>query len=376
MKNLLRNIGDDVVSLINCNGYDYNKVKKALEISFENLGGVEKYVKNGTKVLLKANLLMKKTPETATTTNPVFVQALAEILINAGAVVTIADSPGGPYTINMLKGVYEASGMREVAEKTGATLNYDVSYESQPCKNGLISRSFEIIKPATDADIIISVAKLKTHSFATYTGAVKNLFGVIPGTYKAEYHLRMPTIEQFSDMLVDLCEYVSPTLSFIDGIIGMEGAGPSAGKPRKIGVVIASENPHNADVVGAKIIGLKIDDVPTLKSADKRGLITDFKIIGDEIVIIDDFDIPKKENRNIVFKMLPWVAKTFSARPIVIEQNCIGCADCAKNCPAKAITMVNKKPHFDYNKCFRCYCCQELCPKGTIIVKRSKWILR
>jgi len=365
-----------MVSLIKCNDYDYNKVKKAIENSFENLGGVEKYVQNGTKVLLKANLLMKKTPETATTTNPIFVQALAEILIKAGGIVTIADSPGGPYTVNMLKGVYDASGMNEVAKKTGATLNYDVSFNSQSCANGLVSRSFQIIKPVIDADIIISVAKLKTHMFATYTGAVKNLFGVIPGTYKAEYHLRMPTIEQFSEMLVDLCEYVSPTLSFIDGIIGMEGAGPSAGNPRKIGVVIAGENPHNADVVACKIIGLEIDDVPTLKSASKRGLITDFKIIGDEIIAINDFDIPKKEKRNIVFKMLPWVAKMFSARPTVVEKNCIGCADCAKSCPAKAITMVNKKPHFDYNKCFRCYCCQELCPKATIIVKRNKWMLK
>jgi len=364
-----------MVSLLKCNNYEYENVKDTIIKSFENLGGIEKFIKKGAKVLLKVNLLMKKEPHTATTTNPVFVQALADVLIAYGAVVTIGDSPGGPYTANALKAVYRVCGMQQVADATGATLNYDVSYKTKPC-SGVVSGSFEIIQPILDADVVISVAKLKTHQFATYTGAVKNLFGAVPGLYKAEYHLRMPNIDEFSEMLVDLCEAVSPTLSFIDGIIGMEGAGPSAGTPREIGVVLASANPHKADKVACSIIGLDVNNVGTLKAAQKRGFLDDLTIVGDSPFVIKDYVIPMVEKRGIVFKMLPFISKMFSAKPVVFAKNCIGCADCAKNCPAKAIEMKNNIPNFDYKKCFRCYCCQELCPKSTIVVKRNKFFTK
>lgn len=365
-----------MVSLLRCDGYNYENVKKSIEKSFELLGGIDKYIKSGTKVLLKVNLLLKKAPELAATTNHVFVEALAQTIIEAGGIVTIADSPGGPYTASILNGVYDVCGMKTVEAHTGAVLNYDTGYKTIHINDGVISRSFEVINPVFDNDIIISVAKIKTHQFTKYTGAVKNMFGVIPGVYKAEYHLRLPTVQQFCEMLIDLCECVKPTLAFIDGIVGMEGAGPSAGVPRKIGAVIASENPHDADVVATSLIGLGIDDVATLKLAKDRGLISDFDICGDEFDVINDYVIPNNDKPAGIFSRLPFLSKYFSARPKVVNKNCIGCGDCAKNCPAKAITMVERKPVFDYDKCFRCYCCQELCPKATIVVKRHKWLLR
>lgn len=363
-----------MVSFVHCKTYDDQKLKDAILRSFHLLGGVEKYVRPGTKVLLKTNLLMRKVPDAAATTHPAFVQALATVLVEAGAEVTIGDSPGGPYTLGLLNGLYRTCGMEQAAQNSGARLNRDVSFQTVSYPQGHLVKSFPVIRPVLDADIVISVAKLKTHQFATYTGAVKNLFGVIPGTYKAEYHLRMPSAEQFCEMLVDLCQYVHPALSFIDGVIGMEGAGPSAGKPRAIGAILASENPHDADVVAAKMIGLTPEQVPTLAAAKRRGLIDDPTTVGDPFFDVPNYQLPQTHTPKGIFKLLPFAAK-LSAKPVCTESGCIGCGDCAKNCPAKAIVMTQGKPVFDYKVCFRCYCCQELCPKGTIVVKRAKWWL-
>jgi len=215
------------ISLLRCEDYEYDKVKEAIDRTFDNLGGISKYIKPGMKVLLKINLLMKKKPQEATTTHPVFVEALTRAVQEAGGIVTIADSPGGLYTEKALKGVYSICGIEETAKRTGAILNYDTGFEEVSFPDGKITKSFMVIKPVIDADLIITVPKLKTHGMTLFTGAVKNLFGVIPGTYKAEYHFRMPDKKDFCSMLVDLCQCVKPSLAIMDAIVGMEGNGPS-----------------------------------------------------------------------------------------------------------------------------------------------------
>ncbi len=369
------------VVVARCDEYDIDNLEKTFEDAFIKLGGIEKYIKKGSKVLIKANLLMKSDPESATVTHPVFVAALSRVIERQGGIVTIADSPGGFYSEKILKNLYVACGYDKITQMCGAKLNYDTSFKKVTYSLGSEVFPFAFITPFLENDVIISAAKLKTHGFTTYTGAVKNLFGLVPGTYKAEYHMRFPNVDVFADMLVRLCGAAKPQLSFIDGIVGMEGAGPSGGTPRKVGAVISSDNPHEADLIGSKIIGLKPSQVPTLKSAINMGLCPAAAEEVDTSGNIEDFIIKDYKQaaggmgNMLNNSLLQKASNVFSPRPVFDGSKCVKCGECARCCPAKAIVMGKSKPIVDKKKCIRCFCCQELCPKKAVTIKRISFYL-
>ncbi len=248
-----------------------------------------------------------------------------------------------------------------------------VEVTNDACK---ILKRLSVINAMENVDKVVSVSKLKTHGMMRFTGAVKNMFGTIPGLIKAEYHFKMPGIEEFSDMLVDVCLNSNPVLSFMDGIVGMEGAGPSAGDPRPVGVVLVSDNPYALDLAAVKIVGMKPDTVPTVQRCIERGFIPkeaeDLRLLGDPIesFIINDFRIPKIGNPEFL-RNAPKPIKNFAdlllkPRPIFDNNTCIGCGECSRCCPPVAIEMVEKRPVINLEKCIRCYCCQELCPAKAV----------
>lgn len=376
------------VSVLRCDTYDLNQLKETIKKSLENLGGLEVFVSKGDRVLLKTNLLMKKTPDEATTTHPMFVRAIAEILIEHGAKVLIGDSPGGPFLESRMKNIYRATGMQETANATGAALNFNLKSFTVDSKDSLLLNKIELTDMINDVDKIINLPKLKTHGLTVFTGAVKNLFGMIPGTIKAEYHVRMPEVNDFSNALIDICEQVKPVLHIMDGIMAMEGAGPSSGVPKKANVIIASDNPHDLDKVACELIGLKVMDVPTLRMAFGRGLTTiDLSEVGvtgdslEELKIRDFVKAPANSGRKrrIPKPIMVLLVKQLKSKPIFNDSKCIGCGDCELNCPPKAIVMIDRKPVVDYKKCISCFCCQELCPAKAIDIKKpllSKIIFR
>lgn len=237
----------DKAFVAKCDDYGSENVEKAVERIFDFFGGPEQILKKGKKVLLKTNLLLARDPNGAATTHPEVVRAMASRLVSYGAEVMIADSPGGPYTAASLKHVYDVCGMTGAAERSGASLNFDTSQHAKTFNAEDGVRVFELIDPVVKCDVIISCAKLKTHSLAYFTGAAKNMFGTIAGLNKAAYHANYPKIEDFSAMIVDLVRTVDPDFSVIDGVYGMEGDGPSAGTPKYAGVLIGAANPFAAD---------------------------------------------------------------------------------------------------------------------------------
>ena len=376
------------VSIVKCNDYEAEKVYQAVSRSIELLGGMKKFIRPGMKVVLKCNLLMRKKPEEAATTHPEVAAAVARLVKEAGATPIIADSPGGLFTQHALKTVYHACGMEEIARRDDIALNDNVGEVRVSHPEGKIIRSLTVMKLLQETDAVIDIAKLKTHGMTMYTGAVKNLFGVIPGTTKAEYHLRMKRLEDFSNMLVDICTYVRPVLSVMDAVVGMEGHGPSAGDPRQIGAILASESPFALDVTACSMIGIDPEKVCTVRRAEERGLcgsrLRDLTLLGDpmEELIVRDFRIPEHKHVGFVEQYVSgdsrigrFINDHFGPRPVFLPEGCVGCGDCARNCPPKAITMVERKPEVDLKKCIRCYCCQELCPQKTIEIKRS-WVFR
>lgn len=370
---------DNRVSIVKCN--QYSDAQSAVNEAVSMLGGMERFIKKGDRVVIKPNLVSKKKPDEAVTTHPEFLRAVILEAEKAGGHVTIAESPGGPYNAVALKGVYTSCGIYEAIEGTNAELNFDTSFTEVSCHEGRTVKSVPVINPILNADVIISLPKLKTHAMTSYTGAVKNLFGTIPGTYKAELHFRLNERRAFCSMLVDLCERVKPTLSIMDGVWGMEGDGPTAGKNRHIGVVMASANPHALDFAACKMIDYAPHEVDTLREAIERGLTAksaeDLDIIGEDLdkLIIKDFLKPKSHFNLLKLISLPAsinarLTNALASRPKVNYNECVSCGECARCCPPKAISMDKGKPEINKSKCIKCFCCQELCPKGAVKIKR------
>ena len=374
----------DLVSLKKCDSYEYENVKIAVDSMLKDLGGIEKYITYKSKVLIKPNLLMKKRPEEATTTHPMVVKVLCEKLLELDCEIIIGDSPGGPYTTSSLKGIYKSTGMQDVEDELNVTLNYDVSDVKVENDKAYALKYMDIITPITKVDHIINICKFKTHGMATFTGGVKNLYGCIAGLKKAEIHYRFPTEELFcEDVLLDICSYVNPTLTIMDGIMGMEGDGPSAGIPRHIGLMLASPSPYALDAIACKLINLDYNKVPTLRGSIKRGFIkddlSDIKVLGEDVnsLIIKDFKIPRtsKDFRLLASSMPKFlhepVTKLITPKPVIRHKDCIKCGKCIEACPAKIIDIKDNKVKINLDECIRCYCCHELCPKKAVDIKRN-----
>lgn len=362
-------------ALVRCASYDHNDVQPALDQALALIGGLS-WVQKGMRIVVKPNLLMRKHPDSAATTHPALMEALITRLLEKGAQVVIGESPGGPFSEFWLRTVYEGTQMTRLVRE-GVTLNYDTAVLSVPNPEGSVLKTVDVAKCIMDADAVISFAKLKTHTFMNYTGAVKNLFGVVPGTVKAEYHQRMADPDRFARMLVDIAEFVQPRLSIIDGVVGMEGNGPSGGNPRHVGAIVASASPHHADLVGTALMGLDPREAPTLKDAINRGLcpasVKDIGLLGENVesLAVPDYKMPDHVRREFkfgakVFRMI------FQSDPVVNKSICVGCAECFRACPPKAIRMVEKAPQFDRKACIHCFCCQELCPQTAIYLRRGR----
>lgn len=372
------------VHISSCKDYEYERVEAAVFECFEAIPEVREKLFEGAKVLIKTNLLMRKNPEDACTTHPSVVEAIVRYLQALGCKPIIGDSPGGPFNEWNLKGVYKACGMTAVAEKTGCELNYDTGAVEVHNDKAKLLKTMQIIKVANDADFVISAAKLKTHGMMTYTGAVKNLFGVIPGIIKAEYHFKMNNTANFAEHLVDICEHVNPIMTIIDAVDGMEGDGPSAGTKKHVGLIMASTNPYALDVAAVKVAGIDPALVPTIQAAEARGLmssdINNIEVSGVSLNEIDivPFKLPKSINVNFVGGRLPkalerYVTNTFRPQPIFDHSRCVGCEDCRRSCPPNAINMVDGKPAVNLDKCIRCFCCHELCPIKAVDIKKH-WL--
>lgn len=377
------------VSVTQCHAYDYDypQVKAAIQEAVEALGGFGAFVTPGERVMLKVNLLMKKAPEEATTTHPVFVDALADLIVAQGCSVLIADSPGGPFVLRMLEGIYKGCGYDalERPDRPEVRLNRNVRSMELENPEGRLLKRLTLIEALREVDKVISVSKLKTHGMMKFTGAVKNMFGTVPGMIKAEYHFKMPEPDDFADMLVDICEHVAPVLSLMDGIVAMEGAGPSAGDPVRLGAVLAAEDPHWLDYTAVGLVHIDPLEVPTLRRALARGLIDPEKApairLGPvpEAFGIKHFKAPNIRSIEFLSGYAPaWVKhsadRLLKPRPVFDHERCIRCGDCKRLCPPQAIRMEKEAhggyPVVDLSICIRCYCCQELCPKEAVEIYR------
>jgi uncharacterized protein (DUF362 family)/NAD-dependent dihydropyrimidine dehydrogenase PreA subunit len=285
--------------------------------------------------------------------------------------IVLADSPGGAYTPTVLRGIYAACGLKG----EGYTLNTDCSF-SRVHKGGF--RAFNIIQPILNADIVINLPKLKTHGMTVMSGAIKNLFGAIPGLQKPELHCLNPDPGAFAAMLVELSQVVAPDYTIIDAVDAMEGDGPSGGEVCHPGLTVASRNLYSLDRFCAdEILQVGAENVPMLVAA--QNLLADSEIVGDWQKPSKGFALPKSVSIDFVSifpnalrrPMRAFLDKALVALPRVKKKICIGCGKCAESCPQHTIEIYEKKAQIDHENCISCFCCQEMCPVKAIDTARK-----
>lgn len=362
------------VYIAKCPDYSAQHVRRAFRESLHGLGDIRSVIRPGQTVVLKPNLLQAQPPEKAITTHPALVTAVAAWVREIGATPIIADSPGGLLSVHKLRRLYEVTGMMRAAQEGNALLNEDTRTTSISCPEGRASQKYDAMRAMAEADAIISLPKLKTHGLVQFTGAIKNIFGTVPGVRKGAYHAKFPSVDRFSAMLIDLLTFYRPVLTVMDAITGMEGDGPSGGEPRSVGLILTSIDPVALDVVAASLLGMTSSNVPPIAAAARRGLTTgrlgDIDILGErpDEVTVEDFKRPRTGSARA--RMLPssvpeWITNQLLASPQA-GPNCTACGICAENCPVQAITIVGSRARTDLERCIRCFCCHELCPEDAV----------
>lgn len=368
------------VSLARCTDYSPGLLAAALEEVLAPLGGIRDHVSPGDRVLIKPNLLAPKRPEDAVTTHPQLVKAVILKIQEHGAVPVVGDSPGGRNTRASYRALLKKTGIQQVLDETGVEpVYFDEPTITVSSERAQTFRKMTVAGILDEVDAVVCLPKLKTHIFTYYTGAVKLLYGYIPGILKAEYHLHAGRdVATFADLLLDLNETFPPALSIMDAVVGMEGSGPQHGDPRRIGLLLASASSTALDFVAATIIGIDPLSVPTITRAADRIIgpqsLDEIAIYGPSIgdIAIDDFALPATLDIGHIPPFLFTIAQRVAAiRPVINPGRCIMCGKCTEDCPPSAIRQEpGGVPHIDYRQCIRCFCCHELCPVGAISVKR------
>lgn len=367
------------VAVVRCETYGADTVNAAVGRGLELLGGAARFVQPGERIVLKPNLLVGADPDACVTTHPAVFEAVARHLAEAGALLSYGDSPGFGTT----QGAARRSGLTEVAERLGIPLADFSDGRLLSFPEGRLVKQFFIANGVLDADGLVSLGKFKTHQLTRLTAAVKNQFGCIVGMRKGEFHARMPDVDRFCQMLVDLNRALQPRLYIVDGIVAMEGNGPRGGDPCPMNVLLFSADPVALDATVARMMALDPALVGTITFGEAFGLGTASAIdwVGDPVedFIASDYRVVRSPASTTGPAGGRALARRFVVpRPVIDAGRCTSCGTCVTVCPVdpKAVDWRDPArdrgtapPQHDYARCIRCYCCQEMCPERAISVR-------
>jgi len=356
-------------------------------------GGLDSVVREGARVFCKVNLLVPALPERAISTHPEVVRAVIREIRRVGGVPVVGDNPGIAKTATALR----KSGILAVLEEENVEapdLSEVVRIENP---NGRSFRSFEVSKAIVDCDVLFNLPKLKTHGLTYMTCAIKNLFGLVPGTQKARWHLRAQSAVEFAVLLCDLYgalvrhfEADKKMFHLMDGILAMEGNGPGpGGTPRALGALLASHDPTALDSVACHLAGLEFERHVVVRESMLRGYgegeFSKIECVGASLDTWKSVAFrppePSMSPKQISGRLMrnQWIKNQILEKPIPTAEQCTGCLKCKEICPADAITMAAQKsdpPIIDTRRCIRCYCCAEVCPEGAIRKSKTPWLGR
>jgi uncharacterized protein (DUF362 family)/Pyruvate/2-oxoacid:ferredoxin oxidoreductase delta subunit len=342
-------------------GYEYSTLKPTVFDMLESVGSLN--IVPGATVLIKPNFLAPAKPELAVTTHPLVVRAVVEYVLARGGRPVVSDSQAiGSFRRVMKEGGYlEALEGIDVACLPFKTVSrFDI---------GRPFGTIDIARRAIEADIVVNLAKLKTHTQMLLTLGIKNLFGCIVGFQKPEWHLRSGVDRHmFGRLLVQIHQAVNPTLTLIDGVLALDRQGPGkGGRPRELGILLAGSSAAATDAAVCKLLGLPADRLPTNRAARELGLLKQEPVLVGPVDPIRSFELPVMAPLSFGPRRLrKTLRKHLIQRPAVDRNTCRMCGECWQYCPAGAISPHEKTIRFDYDSCIRCYCCIEVCPHGAL----------
>lgn len=380
------------VALLKCENYDSVLIKNRM-LEALKLIGLEPEIFAGKRVVLKPNLLSASVPEKSVVTHPEFFRAALRMVRDHGGAPILCESPG----FQPLGKVMKKTGYDRIAEEEGCEVAdpkaTGVLFHESACR----FKRFEISSAVFDADILLNLPKFKTHGLTYVTGAVKNLFGLIYGLNKSQWHLKARSKEEFSEFLLDYYSalvrgFEKPKIfvHLMDAVVGMEGEGPgAAGSPRKIGALVAGQDAVAVDAVATSVVGLSLKDALTVTLGEKRrlgaGAWERIEVLGDgpDAFQVRDY-VPSKASGRTPVSRWPLNTKLFKdllvEKPVPSRKRCTLCYQCKAICPGGAIGESKGEsgvPSYDYDTCIRCYCCMEICPEAAIGLKKGKlqWLV-
>jgi uncharacterized protein (DUF362 family)/Pyruvate/2-oxoacid:ferredoxin oxidoreductase delta subunit len=304
------------------------------------------------------------------TTHPSLVRALVEAVRRRGGRVVVGDNPGAR-GYGSSRRCFRDAGLLEAAGESFAELGAStaiVKLHSRIAGQAVVSR--EVL----EADVVISAPKFKTHCLTLLSGAVKNSYGILAGAEKSRLHAEARTPSRFAEVLVDVYAVRPPDLAVMDAVLAMDGDGPTHGRPRQVGLVLASSDPVALDATAARLAGVPPERVEHLRLAAARSLGT---IAAEAIRVdgpldpVDGFKLPS----NFRAGVLTWLSSriVFNAlhrsRLRVNVRKCRRCGACAAACPAGAMAQRDGAYAIDAKRCQHCFCCAELCPEGAVEVQ-------
>lgn len=367
------------VSLQKCDSYNEQKVASAIKALLEPLGTMSAFVKKNDRVLIKPNMLSCKEPDRAATTHPSVIKAVVKECFDAGAsVVWVGDSP--PAIFGRTEDFWNKTGFAKATEEAGGEMLCFEKDEKSNVSFKVFGKEVtaSVIKKVFDADVVISLSKMKTHNLTRITGAVKNHFGFIPGFAKALWHKKFTKVNEFSAFVTELAKSLPVKLHIMDGIEAMDLQGPASGRVKKNDILIASEDPVAVDMGFCKVVGLKPETVPIMQYCKKIGWgpdsLASVEFVGTKVEdsIVKGYIVPPAPPVYLIPDfVLEFIRKMIRTGPNLKPNKCVKCERCKNICPAKAIEVGSNGAGFDRNKCISCFCCMEVCPIEAIEMKAS-----
>jgi uncharacterized protein (DUF362 family) len=309
------------VTVTRCIDYSQPKIAEAIATQFKLLGGLEKFIRPGDTVLLKPNFIAPRPRHCATQTDPAVIIETARMLKDFGARPFVGDSPAWGNVFSCIKALKLEEALRKLSVPVKQLDN------PKKCRMGASNTKVGISSIALDADVIISLAKLKTHQQLVATFAVKNMFGCVSGKRKALWHFaKGKNADDFCQLLIDIYKFLNPALTIIDGIVVMDGPGPIKGRARPLGWLIGGTEPIACETICCELVNIKPDDLPIIKTARQVGFgcsdLSRIEILGDGLPQNICMDFKLAEPVPIRFS-LPHVCRSICKQILLLAKSAV-----------------------------------------------------
>ena len=356
------------VSAVGCESYDLDVVCGAMGAVLDQLGYV---LPRGQTVLIKPNVMSQNRPQQHTVTHYSVVAALCQLLADNGCRVQIGDSEAF-FERGMTRKAFRVTRLEQVAARYGACL---VPFEEQPLVEVATGLAWlphlYLPRALLDADVVINAPKLKSHSGMRLSGALKNMFGCVPGGHKQRIHVLSANAFELSDAFLTIHRLVRPALAVMDAVVGLDGGPAAIGRPVQVGRLLAATNAAALDVVACRIIGYEPSEVATLERAQASGMIGDFNDV-EVLGTIEPHHFKRLVRGPIArSKDSDGFFVTATSVDLKVTAACSRCRACIGACPVAAITDSGRRVAIDRQLCLNCYHCLAVCPEDAIRIDPS-----